>query len=76
MYTKQLKPGQICTIGKHVFRCKKGTTEYICGDCQKANKTGNCMFEPKPTFEQENMLSPQLICLSIFGIFNHPILVK
>ena len=67
---KQLKPGQVCMIHKHVYRCKKRITEYICQDCREANKTKNCMFE------QKTMFTPQLMCLDIFGVDNYPVLVK
>ena len=72
---KRLKPGQICTIDKHVYRCKKATTEYICADCREANR-GNCVFELNPTFERETIWAPQLKCIGIFGVYNYPVLVK
>lgn len=67
---KQLKPGQLCTIKGHVYRAKKRTTESICDDCHEANGTENCIFGRKPTF------APQLKCFDIFGLDNHPVLVK
>lgn len=68
---KQLKPGQLCTINGHVYRCKKMATEKVateeaCEDCEKANHSDCILYD-------NGFCRP---CVAIFGLDNYPILVK
>lgn len=64
MKTKQLKPGQLCTIERHVYRCKKRTTDS-CVDCEEANHS-YCILTKIGA----------VACIEIFGNENYPVLVK
>lgn len=66
---KQIKPGQLCTINRKVYRCKKCSRAYtkiVCERCAKENNSPCILRENKP-FAQS--------CHEIFGS-NFPILVK
>ena len=65
---KQLKPGQLCTIEKHVYRCKCCKKEIAdpCIVCEEANH--NYCILRKNGFDG--------VCMSIFGIENYPVLIK
>lgn len=39
MLTKVIKPGQLFTANKNVFRCCKQTTkEFVCDTCERENR--------------------------------------
>lgn len=65
--TKILKPGQLCTINKHVYHCKK-TNGDICDTCWNCEKVNNssCIL----------MKNNYFTCAKIFGMTNYPVLVK
>ena len=63
---KRLKPGQLCTINKHVYRCKRtnGDVCDTCWECEKVNLNPCMLMGNRPT------------CAKIFGMTNYPVLVK
>lgn len=61
---KQLKPGQLCTIRGHVYRCKKTTIFGTCTECKIINKNNGCLF----AYNGDT-------CFKLFGE-NYPKLVK
>ena len=64
---KQLKPGQVCTINKHVYRCKKRKI-YACIDCEEANHNDCILAEAENDFNR--------VCTKVFGNENYPVLIK
>lgn len=70
---KQLKPGQLCTIKGHVYRCKKNTNPYClpCAECEEAN-CNECILEENDS----HWFYSARICDKFFGPQNYPVLVK
>ena len=64
---KRLKPGQLCTIEKHVYRCKKAHSAlFACVNCQKANDA-LCILGKNGCHKS---------CVKTFGMTNYPVLIK
>lgn len=62
---KRLKPGQLCTINRHIFQCKKAKQMHPCDECERTNKN-RCII---------CTLSTQS-CTIRFGLFYYPKLIK
>lgn len=46
MLTKAIKPGQLFTVNKKVFRCCKQTAkEFVCDTCERENRKECVAFE-------------------------------
>lgn len=77
---KQLKPGQLCTINKHVLRCKQELIEFksfqsfaaqTCEKCRVANNN-DCVMSSI----LDDMPKGRFTCHELFGTFYYPTLVK
>lgn len=61
---KRLKPGQFCTINRHVFQCKEAGNKHVCIKCEEEN--GSCLSRRK--------IIPS--CIGRFGAWCYPKLIK
>ena len=75
---KQLKPGQLCTINRHVLRCKQEPIDFFqsfaaqtCEKCRVANND-NCIISSI----LNDICKGPFTCQKLFGTFYYPILVK
>lgn len=60
----RLKPGQLFTCGRHVWRVSKKVKAIPCAHCASCNGFKPC---------KKDSLSP---CIKRCGLHSHPILVK
>lgn len=73
---KQLKPGQLCTIKGHVYRCKKQTKdrEYIGLACQSCKQDNQRLCVMTSAFH--SFMKGSMECGKRFGFKYYPVLVK
>ena len=76
--TKQLKPGQLCTINGHVLKCKQEPIDFsqslatrTCKNCRVANNN-YCVMG----YILNDIRTGSFTCQKLFGTFYYPILVK
>ena len=68
---KRLKPGQLCTINRHIFQCKAAKQMRPCNECARTNKNSCIVCTLKI---QSGIYKPG--CVDIFGFDYYPKLIK
>lgn len=79
---KQLKPGQLCTIGGHIYRCSKHVKEggQVCIKCTMFYSERRGKYALPPCHNSHYI--SRCKCIALFGGFpylgpcSYPILVK
>lgn len=68
---KRLKPGQLCTVGNHIYRAtsRPDDKRSVCAHCHNANKD-------KLLCVQSEAGADATTCILLFGTRNYPKLVK